>query len=461
MRVAHIIGLLGFSAGLLVCGCAGKDKGGGNGNSAGNGNAAGAAAGTGASLEPTFGGNGGANGTGIVTPTGQVAQDTPDGLTAITSTQAAKLTDAAVMCSGWSSEPEDASTPPILEFAIDVTGSMADQPAYPAEANSPSKWTEMQRVLPSVFQSFKTDWVTGVSYFRKPDNGCFVPDQSVPIDVLTAAQLTAIEGSIARRGPKGNTNAADNVQGATPTYAAWKHALEQLTTYQAPAGYETSKRYIVLITDGVPTVNADGCTYVNPITQTEYDSEIALIKSEGDKAGVKTFVVGVLGSEQAQNATYDPLYMLSNIAVAGGTAKPAGCVPTSGSLDANHTTLETHGSYCHYDLSQSQDFAGDLTTALSDIQGSIISCKYAIGTPPAGKTIDPNKTVIVYNDGSGNTSVVLPNTSGTCDKGWAFTDSTNSNLEICGGTCALLQANPKANLTLIFGCGIGDVLTLQ
>lgn len=467
MRLAIQVALGGLAAASYILACSNQEAQGERSASAGGQSASGGAAG-----QPTIGGTGsigtgialdGLGGsvsqtTGIVTPTGQVAQDTPDGLATISPDQAAKLTDATALCSGWSAEPEEASGPPILEFAIDVTGSMADQPAYPAEAGSPSKWTEMQRVLPNVFQSFKADWVSGVSYFRKPDNGCFEPDQSVAINVMSPEQLTAIEASIARRGPKGNTNAEDNVQGATPTYAAWKHALEQVTAYSAPAGYESSKRYIVLITDGVPTVNADGCTYVNPITQEEYDSELAQVKAEGDAASVKTFVVGVLGSELAQNATYDPLYMLSNWAVAGGTEKPAGCLPSSGALDAAQTKLETRGSYCHYDLSQSTDFAGDLVSTLKDIQGSILSCSYAVAPPPAGKTVDPNKTVILYEDGKGQSSVVLPNTSDTCDRGWHFTDGSQTNLEICGKTCALLQANPAAHLSLVFGCSVSEVI---
>jgi hypothetical protein len=335
---------------------------------------------------------------------------------------------------------------------------MADQPADPKDASGASKWEAMQSVLPSAFQGLPTNWIAGVSYFRKPDNGCFEPDQSVPIDVMSTTQLAAIEESIARRGPKGNTTDADNVQGATPTYAAWKHALDRISTYAVPPGYESSKRYIVLITDGVPTVNADGCTYVNPITQEEYDSEIALVKSEGNAQSVKTFVVGVRGSELAQNATYDPLFMLSNLAVAGGTEKPEGCVPVTGTLDAERTTLAERGSYCHYDLSQSTDFAGDLVSALSDIQRSLVSCRYTLPPPPTGKTIDPNETVIVYQNGSGKDSVVLPNTSATCDRGWHFTDATHTELEICGKTCDLIQADPKARLNVIFGCTVAEII---
>jgi hypothetical protein len=392
--------------------------------------------------------------------TGTQAQDTTDGLQSISPTTAAALGDPATACQGWGSEPEG-GLPPILEFVIDVTGSMADQRAYPSDPNNTAtKWQETQRVLPGVFQSLPATWAVGVSYFRKPDNGCFVPDQSVPIGVLTAAQQTAIADSLGRRGPKASTNAADNVQGATPTLAAWRFGLSELQNYSAPAGYAQSPRYIVLITDGVPTVNADGCTYVNPITQAEFDSEISIVGTEGQAASVKTFVVGVLGSEQTQNATYDPLFMLSRLAAAGGTEKPAGCVPVSGTVNTSvtPTALTARGSYCHYDLSASANYAQALIDALGSIANSVISCHYTVPAPPAGQAIDPKKTVMVYEDGSGGYYLVLENTAASCDRGWHFTDATNTAIEICDITCKLLQNNPKAALSLVFGCTSGQIV---
>jgi hypothetical protein len=89
--------------------------------------------------------------------------------------------------------------------------------------------------------------------------------------------------------------------------AASRFGVSQLTAWPAPAGYAATPRSVVLITDGVPTVNGDGCTYVNPVTQAEYDQQLEMVRTEGEAANVQTFVVGVLGSEQTGNATYDPL----------------------------------------------------------------------------------------------------------------------------------------------------------
>lgn len=263
------------------------------------------------------------------------AESTPDGLLGITAEEAAAFTSSKSNCAGWSAEPEG-NGPPVLEFVIDVTGSMADLPAYPDDpSHEASRWDEMQRVLPGVFADLPADWVVGLSYYRKPDDGCFEPDQSVPIGILDAAQKAAVTASIQRRRPQADTNAPDNVQGATPTLAAWRAGLAELVAWVPPPGYEPSPRYVVVITDGVPTVESDGCTYTNPITRAEYDREIEIVREEGEAAGVRTFVVGVLGSEQTQNATYDPLYMLSQLALAGRTEQPPGCVPTSGTVDGS------------------------------------------------------------------------------------------------------------------------------
>ena len=153
VTVLTVVGL-GVQTALSSCASQSKDDGGAGATGA-NASATTSVFGTG-STGSTVGniGGGGTKGSTPVTPTGQVAQDTVDGLAPITTAQADTLKDPAQACSGWAEEPEATGQPPILEFVIDVTGSMADQPAYPTQANSPSKWTEMQRVLPTAFQSF-------------------------------------------------------------------------------------------------------------------------------------------------------------------------------------------------------------------------------------------------------------------------------------------------------------------
>lgn len=395
---------------------------------------------------PGYNAGGGASG-------GQLAQNTVNGTAPITAATATSLTNGSSACAKSTSIPEG-GTPPVLEFVIDASGSMASDPADPANPNGPSKWDVFSSVMPGVFQSLPANFAVGVSYFNKPNGGtCWTPNQAVPIGPMSANQVTLINRSITNTNP----------QNYTPTYAAWKYGLDTLTGWQAPTAYATSPRFIVLITDGVPTVNSDGCTVVNPITQLEYDNEIKMIHDNGkadQPGGVKTFVVGVVGSENPQGATYDPLYMLSRIAVAGQT-QPTGCVPVSGTPVGTPRTnnLNPRGTYCHFDLSQAADFGTALAASLGSIAQSVISCNYTVPAAAAGQTIDASTTTLVYNDGAGNYSLVLQNTSTTCDKGWHFSDPpTNSKIEICSTTCSMLQKNTAAQLQLVFGCAVGQII---
>jgi hypothetical protein len=90
---------------------------------------------------------------------------------------------------------EEEAKLPILEFQIDVTGSMDDDASPGDSQNDASKWREMQRVLPTAFASLSEDWAVGVSHFSKPDD-CYEPRQAVPIAPLSADQLTAINDSV-------------------------------------------------------------------------------------------------------------------------------------------------------------------------------------------------------------------------------------------------------------------------
>jgi hypothetical protein len=374
---------------------------------------------------------------------GQYAQDTVDGQLAISaSTHTTLNANACVQ----GHEAPKGSAQPILEFVIDASGSMQSDPANPEDPNSQSKWDVFSATMPGVFASLPSNFAVGVSYYNKSKSGDFALNQVVPIGILDANQLKRTQDSIQ----------SANVGGYTPTYSAWDSGYNTIYNWKAPAGYETSQKYIVLITDGIPTVTQEG-KIQQPISQTEYDGELTAIqtKENVDPGAVKTFVVGVVGSENPQGATYDPLYMLSKLAVIGGTAS-AGCVPKSGTPAG--TTVNPRGTYCHFDLSQAADFAAALTSSLGTIAQSVVSCDYGVPAAPSGKAIDPDQIVLEYDHGDGTYSLILQNTSATCDKGWQFTDATNSQIHICGVTCDQIQSNAAAALNLVFGCGVGQIV---
>ena len=386
-------------------------------------------------------------------------ESTTDGLYGISATDVANLKKAA--CTGWQAEPEGGGSA-IMEFIVDITSSMTEaHSSNPADATSPTKWAVFSQTLPTIFQALPPSFAVGVMYFSAPNIGqCYRQNAAdVPISPLNATQLAALD------------NSATTVRtgGATPTYDAWNQGYQNVTTWTPgandPPGLQNAARYLVLITDGVPTVGQapNDCAYLqNGITLAEYDIELGKIQATTQASatsyppGVKTFVVGVIGSNNPQGAAFDPMYKLSQLAVIGGTA-PAGCTPVSGTPAG--TDVQPRGTYCHYDLSTSTSLAADLSGALTGIASGLLSCDYTIPAPPAGKTIDPKTTTLVFTDGAnGNSSLVLQNTAANCDKGWQFTDSTNTHIHICGVTCNALQQNSMSTLSLTFGCEVGQII---
>jgi hypothetical protein len=389
------------------------------------------------------GGGGGTGGVSIINlgpgATGNVAAtSTPNGMQQLTAEQAATMTDPAGACEGWQAEPEGG--PAVVEFVLDTTNSMAE--TTPSTGGQ-TKWQVMQDVLPDALAGLPESWAIGLTFYCGGGNGnCYQPQQHVPIALHDAAQQTALADAIRARG-----NCI-----YTPSQAAWTFGLNTILN-------TSGSRYVVLVTDGVPTVNSDGCTLGSgdpSVSQAEYDGFVEAVRTQTAGTGVKTFVVGVPGSEDPQGATYDPMYELSLLAEAGGTAI-AGCTSSSGTSNGN--SVNPRGNYCHYDMTQTTDFASGLLGTISTIAGGIVTCDYVVPPAPAGQVIDTNKVNMIYNDnaGTGTSYLILPNGDANCDRGWQYTDATKTQIHICQITCDEVQANPAARITLMFGCMAGTI----
>jgi hypothetical protein len=392
----------------------------------------------------TGGGNGQGGSPDILFGTGGSGADgatgplNPDGLAPLTPDQASQLTAAA--CEGWSAEPEKG--PAVLEFVVDTTESMAQQAP---STGGRTKWAVMQEALPQALAQLPSTWALGLTFYCRNETGnCYQGREAVPIALLDANQQAALADAIQTR----------NTCQYTPSQAAWNFGLDTILNTTS------ANRYVVLVTDGVPTVNSDGCTLGSgspSISQAEYDQFIATVASQTAGTGVKTFVVGVPGSEDPQGAPYDPMYELSLLAQAGGTAK-AGCTAVSGT--SNGTAVTPRGTYCHYDMTQTADFASGLLSTVGTIAGQVVSCTYTVPvSDDPNQTVVANKTNMVYDDGAGQMYLVQQNTASPCDVGWHFTDDTNQFIEICSTTCALLQANSQASIELTFGCVTNQIPT--
>jgi hypothetical protein len=331
----------------------------------------------------------------------------------------------------------------VLEFVIDVSQSMGD-PAYPGTSNSATKWQEVKRWLPSALSSLPPTWAVGITFFSQPDTGCYLERQSLPIAGVTSVQLALVDLWTASQVPAGQR----------PTLVAWRQGLTELTGWLAPtADYAESPRFLVLFTDGSPTVNGDGCTPSIPITEAEYDAEIAAVAEEGVAAGVQTFVVGLPGSADPLGASYDPLYLLSSWAVAGGTPEPPGCVPTSGVPSG--TGVDPRGTYCHLDLTTNADFVTGLTQALDSIRTRVSGCSFAVPPPPDTFVYDP--VDLIYSPGSGSPRLLTRASSSACIDGQWYVIAWDSHgyatlVALCPGTCSAVAGDPSATLAIEYFC---------
>ena len=324
---------------------------------------------------------------GINLGTGASGAVTGAGLVEITQEEADRLTGAA--CEGWEREPE--TGPAVVEFQVDMTQSMRDQTTSTGNQN---KWQAMQASLPDALAALPANWAVGLAFFSTPNPGqCYQGRQVVPIAANTPDHVTALTNAIQQQNPNGYT----------PTEAAYNFALQQIQAFGS------NNNYIVVVTDGVPTINTDaGCTLGGTglaITQDAYNSFIGNVTSQTASTGVKTFWVGVPGSEELQQANYDPMYMLSRLAEASQTAK-ANCTSSPGTL-ANGE-VSPRGTYCHYDMTQATDFATELKATIGAIAGGIISCDYSVPvssdptqTPPLAVTAgDTIERIAIYTNGS-------------------------------------------------------------
>jgi hypothetical protein len=284
-------------------------------------------------------------------------------------------------------------------------------------------------------------------------NARYQPSTLVPIgplDSTQAASLSNLPGN-----PPG---------GYTPTECAYNYALQQVVNWVAPPAYAQSPRYIVLLTDGVPTVTNDcqtlGAVTAQPhaINQAQYDGLAATVSNSTASTGVKTFVGGVPGSDEPQGAPYDPMYELSLVAEAGQTAA-AGCTPAPGTVNnnvGNYGSVNPRGTYCHYDLTAAANFATALTNALSSIAQQLISCEYPVPQPPPGYIMLSTTQVDVTYTGSNGQTALTQAPGDDCAQGgeWHYAPYSGvpTQIDLCPDMCTQAQSDINSSISIQFTC---------
>ncbi len=329
-------------------------------------------------------------------------------------------------------------------LVIDRSGSMAETPA----GFSTDKWTAMKSALGAAVDATKADLAFGLELFPYPadvskpisvsclDNCCEMPAApgiEVPIDVGTTTAPTI--ATALEMGPGGGT----------PTALALGRAYDYLTT---GAGKSlTGDKYVLLATDGGPDCNStlscgEGTCVLNldglcPVKSPDGgaanccdpqfggaaaagascldDSATTAAVKKLASAGVKTFVVGIPGSEAYATA-------LDAFAVSGGEAVPS-------------------GAHKYYQVDASGGVAG-LTSVLTNITRTLVTtCSQQLTSEP------PDLRLLnVLVDG-----VRIPQV--TSGNGWVLDETTSPPTVVLTGTvCQQVEETGAESVQVLFGC---------
>jgi len=338
------------------------------------------------------------------------------------------ITGTAGACTGTTATGQKGDGAVVL-FLVDTSLSMADAPGGTMGGRGMggggmSKMALTQTALNSAFMTLDPSLNVGLVFFPHVAANtmpCFDAQVEVPIAPLAAAQLTLLTTQVS----------GVTADGSTPTHDAFAFAVETLRATTAQGD-----KYIVLITDGEPSYTL-GCVGTGMPGQMLNNQP--LIDAAGaafTTDGIKTFVVGSPGSENARSS-------LSAMARLGGTG-PAGCMDTG------------TPAYCHFDMTQNTaNFSASLSEALGMISAQIpVDCAFDLPRPPAGMTLDLNQIDITVTDDNGAMTAIGRDPAGDCaTDGWVYVGNPPTGVKLCGALCDSVNAQPGAAIEVKYGCG--------
>jgi hypothetical protein len=313
-----------------------------------------------------------------------------------------------------------AVTPSSLLLVLDMSGSMACNlpsdgqslehcAAFPLtlDPSKPSKWElTLAAVDQLVHQLQQVGAVSlGLQYFPAAGTGCSVaPDPLVGLAPLGAIQQASISDALGTLVPSGDTPLA----GAT--ILAYEHLLGHLK-----ASEDLGNAAVVLVSDGGETCKPSELDKL-------INEDVPLARS----IGIRTFVIGVPGSETARA-------LLSRLAWEGGTAASTDCSGGPAPDEGN----------CHLDMTTSADFSGALVGALKQIREQATTCSLPV---PQGD-FDPTVLNLSVSD------LAISRDDRDCAteaNGWQYND-TRSAIRLCGVACTWAR-QPGATVEMLQGC---------
>jgi hypothetical protein len=336
-----------------------------------------------------------------------------------------------------------AADPPVVNvlLVVDKSGSMSDTPA----GFKSDKWTALRTALDATFTDTKTKISYGLDLFpfsgksgQALANSCEMPTgATVPVPVQAGTKAAPLILAALDANPP---------EGGTPTAAALARALAYYTTGAGKA--LGGDKYVLLATDGGPncdaaltcaaatcTVNIDGkcpaginccdakIDKLGPTNCLDDAASVAAV-TKLSKAGIKTIVLGIPGTEAYTN-TLDA--MAAKSGVVNPDAPPA-----------------------YFAVSAKDDVTGLSTTLETITTGLIKSCELHMDSAPPD--FDKLFVVIGFRNADGTVDPVQLTRDGP--DGWTIPDPTVSPpvIEVSGATCQKLEAQGAEFINVTYGC---------
>jgi hypothetical protein len=333
------------------------------------------------------------------------------------------------------SEQQAVLIPANLLFLIDRSGSMNCNPPEGDSAlnelcktdpikqnpNQPSKWEVTRDALRGALDSLvgKPNVSVGISVFPKPHDteNCLVAEQpDVAIERLDNQHRAAIDTFLDAVTPRGDTPIAGT------TILGYRYLSDHIRS-----GELTGNTFVVLFTDGAETCDEN---YLSQLV--ERDVPLAT------RFNIKTFVIGAPGSE-------DGRALLSQMAYGGLTQRSDGC---------DHSAASASSGDCHFDMTTSTDFAGELASALGAISGDAsLSCELDIPRNPSGGGVDLNQVNVTFTPGAGDVVSVLRDDR-DCEseaQGWQYS-ADGTKIVLCGAVCDQARSDVAGQVKIELGC---------
>jgi hypothetical protein len=349
-----------------------------------------------------------------------VVTELPSAMTRLTPELRDQLMSSA--CSVWYGDGQSNSNV-VLDFIVDVSNSMSSA----AQNTAPrSKWEVTRSALQDVINHLPQSTQLGLVLFpdrdTPPNESATVLEASTCVNAAGVVPIDRLgKSDSAQRQLIASRFMAATPQGGTPTEDALRLTLNTSVLPSISSESAGTQAYVVLITDGQPTISG-GCRGLgNESTAVDYQPIIDLISKASTEYDVRTFVIGAPGSERDISSGADIRYWLSHAAKAGQTPTTADCSDTG------------LPNFCHYDLSQVPDFTASFERVLQTITGLVLSCSFSI--PPAAtatKLVDPKALNVIYgvNDEQ-NQELLIARTDDSCTgDGW-YLDQTSNIVVLC------------------------------